>query len=137
MRLWKAEGTAFVVYLTFAIHDTYSFLLACMFQGQWRTLHYGLRTDTHDLWANTIMTCCILHNITIDFCGQGWSLDDDFGDGVRADIAAAQRRNGGVHSFDEDPLTGVVPRPPSVPDDAGAKIWRDSLLTYLQSLGHL
>ena len=94
-------------------------------KGQWRTLHVGLRTESHDLWVNTVHACCILHNITIDYCDQGWSLGDDFSNDLIT--------SGGRNSFDRDPIE-VTAAPVALPDDAGAREWRDGLFAQMKTL---
>ena len=40
-------------------------------KGQWRCLYVGLRGRDRRRWVTTTRACIVLHNITIDKCGQG------------------------------------------------------------------
>ena len=93
-------------------------------KAQWRTLHVGLRTHNHDFWVRTVHACCILHNITIDQCDQGWSLKDDFSHQLIVNSVLTYVFGENAHV----PTTA----PPPLPDDDDAKAWWQSLLEYLQ-----
>jgi hypothetical protein len=89
-------------------------------KGQWRCLTVGLRTRSTTDWKETVMSCIILHNLTILISGKGWSW-----------------RAGVVHDSTEHKAFRCDPVPVGnhnrerLPDDNSCKPRRDALLQQL------
>jgi hypothetical protein len=91
-------------------------------KGQWRCLTVGLRTRSPTHWKETVLSCIILHNLTIAISGKGWSW-----------------RSGIVHdtrdrkAFRRDPQPVGNHNRERLPDDSASKPRRDALLQLLLS----
>eukprot|EP00622_Pseudochattonella_farcimen_P004479 FR739867.1.p2 GENE.FR739867.1~~FR739867.1.p2 ORF type:complete len:113 (-),score=10.05 FR739867.1:12-350(-) len=97
-------------------------IIKCAFgklKGQWRCLLYGLRTRDVILWKETVTTCCILHNISIQVSGQGWKMTGVFLQPARE-----------PECYRQDPDRNMNPWHwnDRILDDSTAKGWRDCLL---------
>ena len=87
-------------------------------KGQWRCLLVGLRMHQPEEWNLIIRCCCILHNVSIDQCGQG----------LRAYRGARVRATPEI--FATDPAAvGNQPRAASV--GRGAEAWRTQLFEFM------
>jgi hypothetical protein len=95
-------------------------------KGQWQCLSKGLETRTMEDWQKTIVTCCILHNLTIVVGGQGWDFDDKF--------LSTPRRDPGVASLRSDPDV-FIPAPGHIKDSRSAMKWRETLVADLKAKG--
>ncbi len=97
-------------------------------KGQWRILKSGLQSRTHKDWDNTIITCCVLHNLTILLGGQGWKFEDKFRTG-RPPV------DSGSGSLPTDP-DDFVSEKGSIPDSKTAAVKRDKIVTHLKENGY-
>ena len=95
-------------------------------KGQWACLSKGLETRTMEDWQNIIVTCCILHNLTIVVGGQGWHFDDKF--------LSTPRRDPGAASLPSDPDI-FIPASGYIKDSRSAVKWRESIVADLKVKG--
>jgi len=89
-------------------------------KGQWRCLTIGLRTRSTTDWKETILSCIILHNLTILISEKGWSW--------RAGVVHDSTE---PHAFRRDPAPVGNHNRDRLPDDNNCKPRRDGLLQQL------
>lgn len=108
-------------------------IVECAFgklKGQWRCLMNGLKTRDAQSWKDIVLTCCCLHNITIELSGAGWAWD--------AGVTRGMRDPTDANALGEDP-DGIEGHNPfdRVRDNAEGKALRSRILQLLKDRGFI
>ena len=107
-------------------------IVECAFgklKGQWRCLMNGLKTRDTESWNDIVITCCCLHNITIELSEAGWAWD--------AGVTSGDRDPSDVNALGEDPNAMEGHNPfDRLRDDNEGKALRRRLFDYLKDRGY-
>ena len=103
-------------------------IVECAFgklKGQYRCLHYGLKTRNHEMWNEVVTCCCCLRNVSIFVSGAGWGYDQG--------VVRGSKDPSDPNTFGQDPDEMYVGDfYDRVPDDPAAFAKRAELLAVLQ-----
>jgi hypothetical protein len=90
----------------------------------------GLKTRDVDSWNDIVVTCCCLHNITIELSGAGWAWN--------AGVTQGERDPSDPNALGEDPnaVNGHNPFD-RLRDDNGGKALRARIFQLLKDRGYI
>ena len=103
-------------------------IVECAFgklKGQWRCLMNGLKTRDVQSWNEIVITCCCLHNITIELSGAGWAWN--------AGVTQGDRDPSDENALGQDPsnIDGHNPFD-RLRDDKSGRALRARIFDYLK-----